>query len=95
MNPNLGKEQLERISDDLLDRMVEDLAKNSGFDTIFYGLEKPLMAQGYTHLFGAIEERVNLLLVKIAEEAFKTGHKHGYGTAILDMVTMLQPALTA
>lgn len=94
MSPKLSKQQLEQISDDLLDEMIEEQAKEN-FDILFYGLQEPLETLGLGNLFRAIEERINLIFIKIAEKAFEMGHDHGYGAAALDTIEGLRPFLAA
>lgn len=95
MPSKLTKQDLEYISDDMLDPMITQLIEETHFDGLLHGLQGPLEALGSKELFGGFEEGINYFLSRLAEEAFRLGHEHGYGDAALATIDILKQSLAA
>jgi hypothetical protein len=81
MAPQLTQAELDRISDNALDHLIE-ATMSADFDDKFNALMAPIAISPDTPS--------NTRAIQIAEAAFAKGYKYGYSSARLDLMEELR-----
>jgi hypothetical protein len=102
MAPQLTQAELDRISDNALDCLIE-ATMSADFDGKFNALMGPIACRPDTSpIFLELEAEINSLAIQIAEAAFAKGYKYGYSSAMatsrpdcwIDLTKELRHSLT-